>query len=980
MGVFENLGGQLRFPLATGTADGFREAQVAAVHAIVGHFWDQRTPALVVMPTGSGKTAVMLAASIALRSKRVLVVAPSRLLREQLVEKFSTLDPLRTRLGALDPAATAPSVAEIKNKLSTKSAWNALRAHDVVIGTPMTMSPKLSGIAAPPPDLFDTILFDEAHHVPAPSYAALAESFPDARHVLFTATPFRGDERELPGDLVFTYELARARTDGVFGRLRFSPVEPKPGQPPDEAIALAAAAQLAADKKAGLAHRIVVRTSGMDRANELAKLYKRVTKLDLPRVHSGLGAKAVAKAIDALKTGAIDGVIAVDMLGEGFDLPNLKIAALHTPHKSLAITLQFIGRFARTTGTNLGEATFFAIANEVQGEAERLFVPGAEWNEIVEDLSQQRISDEKEVREVIAGFEADEPQGAPLSDERINGYIWSLRPLFHAKVYEVFGSVDLEAELNLPRGANVFFTRRNLKENLLVCVTEQRTRLRWSTDRSWSDRSYDLFAIIYVPAGRHLLVCTTRRQNAVYDALVNSVVKGLHRRLAPGEINRVIKDLQNAEFFGLGMRNRAGTGGAGAEAYRILAGRSADKALRAQDATLYDQGHAFVRGIDAGKSTVIGFSTGSKVWSSQSGRITELLGWARAVSKKLQDTTKVVPKTQFDSLGVANRVDTFPQPVIAAEIPIEAYSRPTAHVQVGSKSVLLLDLSATIGNQTSHSVDIEFSVGNVRLQYTLDLRRQKKLSARNPATKSAELTDANERHSEPFIDFLNEHSPVLYLADLSSVQAELLSAAPAGDPGTVKGQIEGVDWAAINVDPYTEKPPGKAGQRSLFEYVRDRYLGENVDVLFSDDSSQEIADFVAVRRQPGRVLVQLAHCKAASKPKKKTSVPNDRVDDLYEVLGQAVKCRRWLQPKRLLDQIRGRATRTQASRFLKGDATTLANLFANPTEVAFEIVVVQPALSTTPKDTIADLISSADAYHRGAALLPIHFVGTAPPP
>ena len=31
------------------------------------------------------------------------------------------------------------------------------------------------------------------------------------------------------------------------------------------------------------------------------------------------------------------------MLGE-YDLPNLKIAALHDHHKSLAVTLQFIGR------------------------------------------------------------------------------------------------------------------------------------------------------------------------------------------------------------------------------------------------------------------------------------------------------------------------------------------------------------------------------------------------------------------------------------------------------------------------------------------------------------------------------------------------------------------------------------------------------------------------------------------------------------
>jgi len=45
-------------------------------------------------------------------------------------------------------------------------------------------------------------------------------------------------------------------------------------------------------------------------------------------------------------------------LGEGFDLPALKVAAIHDPHKSLAVTLQFVGRFARS-GQGLGDASVF---------------------------------------------------------------------------------------------------------------------------------------------------------------------------------------------------------------------------------------------------------------------------------------------------------------------------------------------------------------------------------------------------------------------------------------------------------------------------------------------------------------------------------------------------------------------------------------------------------------------------------------------
>ena len=68
MGIFDELAGGLRLPLRGETTAGFRAAQLGAVHAICGHFWDKTRPALVVMPTGSGKSAVMMASSVLLRS------------------------------------------------------------------------------------------------------------------------------------------------------------------------------------------------------------------------------------------------------------------------------------------------------------------------------------------------------------------------------------------------------------------------------------------------------------------------------------------------------------------------------------------------------------------------------------------------------------------------------------------------------------------------------------------------------------------------------------------------------------------------------------------------------------------------------------------------------------------------------------------------------------------------------------------------
>ena len=57
----------------------------------------------------------------------------------------------------------------------------------------------------------------------------------------------------------------------------------------------------------------------------------------------------------------VDIVVCVNMLGEGFDLPERKIAAFHDIRKSLPITVQFSGRLTRTSrDAELGDASFVA--------------------------------------------------------------------------------------------------------------------------------------------------------------------------------------------------------------------------------------------------------------------------------------------------------------------------------------------------------------------------------------------------------------------------------------------------------------------------------------------------------------------------------------------------------------------------------------------------------------------------------------------
>ncbi len=302
MAFYSSHADSVRLPLNSKGSPGYRWAQLGAVHSIVSHFWRSTKPALVVMPTGSGKTAVMQTAALLLRSSRVLVVVPSKLLREQIADEFSRLHPL-VSIGALEEPATRPAVNDAKQRVRSDADWSSLADYDVVVATAAAGRPALADVSDPPPDLFDLVMFDEAHHAPARTWSAVADAFPDARQVLFTATPFRNDSRAIVADLIFSYSIAEARRDGIFGSLEFTPVAPKDGQTNDEAIAIAAATELTQDRTSGLDHCLLVRAEGKRRADQVAEVYRNSTSVRLRRIHSGLSARTVRKAIDALRSG-----------------------------------------------------------------------------------------------------------------------------------------------------------------------------------------------------------------------------------------------------------------------------------------------------------------------------------------------------------------------------------------------------------------------------------------------------------------------------------------------------------------------------------------------------------------------------------------------------------------------------------------------------------------------------------------------------
>lgn len=64
MSYFSKNYSRINLPISEKNRKGLRNAQIGAVHSIGSHFSvNKDTPAIVIMPTGSGKTAVLVLAA-----------------------------------------------------------------------------------------------------------------------------------------------------------------------------------------------------------------------------------------------------------------------------------------------------------------------------------------------------------------------------------------------------------------------------------------------------------------------------------------------------------------------------------------------------------------------------------------------------------------------------------------------------------------------------------------------------------------------------------------------------------------------------------------------------------------------------------------------------------------------------------------------------------------------------------------------------
>ena len=167
--------------------------------------WDAgHTRTLLVLPTGTGKTIVFasVAADQVRAGDRVLILAHRGELLQQAADK------LRRSTGLVCAVEKAES--------SCLDSW-----FRVVVGSVQTLQ-RSARLERFPQDYFGTIIIDEAHHAITDGYRRILDYFSGAKVLGVTATPDRGDMRNLGevfDSLAYEYKLTDAIKEGYLCKI-----------------------------------------------------------------------------------------------------------------------------------------------------------------------------------------------------------------------------------------------------------------------------------------------------------------------------------------------------------------------------------------------------------------------------------------------------------------------------------------------------------------------------------------------------------------------------------------------------------------------------------------------------------------------------------------------------------------------------------------------------------------------------------------
>lgn len=319
-----------------------RPYQQKAKEAVFEQWENGARRTLLVLPTGCGKTIVFakITEDCVKHGDRVLILAHRGELLEQAADKIHK--------------ATGLGCAVEKAEESCQGSW-----FRIVVGSVQTLM-REKRLGRFPADYFNTIIIDEAHHCISDSYQRVLQHFPEAHVLGVTATPDRGDMRNLGQyfeTLAYEYTLPKAIKEGYLCPIKALTIPLK--------IDMSSVSVQAGDFKAGDISTAL--DPYLERiAQEMEKYCRdKKTVVFLPLVKTsqkfrdilnGHGFQAAevngdsqdrSEVLEAFEKGNYNVLCNSMLLTEGWDCPSVDCVVVLRPTKVRSLYCQMVGRGTR---------------------------------------------------------------------------------------------------------------------------------------------------------------------------------------------------------------------------------------------------------------------------------------------------------------------------------------------------------------------------------------------------------------------------------------------------------------------------------------------------------------------------------------------------------------------------------------------------------------------------------------------------------
>jgi len=923
---------------------GFREPQYGALHALANYWSAKTSPATIVLPTGTGKTDVMIAAIIANQCDRTLVVVPTDALRSQTISKLESYGILHS-IDVIDSNMKHPIIGCISGQ-PTEEILGEIERCNIVVTTIASITKASSDVKNCLASLFSHVFFDEAHHRRARTWDEFSKYCNSSRLLLMTATPFREDGKQIGGKFIYTFPLHKAQEQGYFRPIKFSEVFEPDENNADRAIANEAVRCLRKDLADGKKHLLMARTGKISDAQRLYDEIYSIEHSDLNPIviHSRTPKKA--EKLESIKSGIHKIIICVEMLGEGFDLPYLKVAALHSLHKSIGITLQFIGRFTRSLNNEVGDATFVVNLAEdgIPDKLEELYQENADWNDVVSDLSFDSISPEEKLSHLVDNLEI------IYRDEDVDFTPYSLLPKIGARVYYCDQFTPQNFKAYFDRNNVVVFAWLEKTNNTLIVITKQNSGLEWSDTRDIKELTWDLH-LFYFNHKLGLLFTNTSKKKEVPKKLLDRI-SGIRSLIREEQVFRAFSGLHRLTLFNIGL-----TGHNKNVRYQMYAGIDVKDAI-----TPLEEGNKLkcnVSGVgyEQGTRKNIGCSRKGKVWSMTPGSVAQWKEWCDHIGEKL--TNNEISDRDFLKYTLTPQTITkLPAPEeaigILADWPDNLFQSQVfsfnldceGHIYSYDVCELNLDKWSPEENSFLFSIHAE-NISRATFRVSLVFDKQEGNTYKVEQTTPGKINVRTQTNNINISDYFQNNPPLIRLSDGSQLSGDILLKQNEELKDTYnRDHITVLNWKKTDITKESRWKNNIVREDSIqHTFMQSLEEQDHITFVIDDDDSGESADIVAIEETEEKITVYLWHCKYSS-----GETPGNRVKDLYEVCGQAQKSAKWTWSfDRLVRHLKHREYSSNGgrqTRFAKGNYHDLHTLrkASKRKEIQFKIGIVQPGL------------------------------------